>query len=103
MLPDPFSHSFLTLYRISLDLIRFLGSLLRPRSALAVENLFLRKQLALYRERQVLPRRATDATRLSLVLAARLFDWKEALISVRPETFTGWHRRGFKLLWRWRS
>jgi len=66
-------------------------------------NLFLRKQLALYQERQVQPRRATDATRLTMVLAARLFDWKEALISVRPETFTGWHRRGFKLVWRWKS
>jgi hypothetical protein len=38
-----------------------------------------------------------------MVLAARLFDWKEGLISVRPETFTGWHRQGFKLFWRWKS
>jgi putative transposase len=38
-----------------------------------------------------------------MVLAARLFDWKEALISVRPETFTRWHRQGFKLFWRWKS
>ena len=67
------------------------------------ENLFLRKQLALYQERQVQPRRATDATRLIMVLAARLFDGKEALISVRPETFTRWHRRGFRLFWQWKS
>jgi putative transposase len=103
MLHDAFWHASLTLHRISLDFIRFLGSLLRSRSALAAENLFLRKQLALYQERQVRPRRATDATRLTMVLAARLFDWKEALISVRPETFTGWHRQGFELLWRWKS
>jgi len=38
-----------------------------------------------------------------MVLAARLFDWKEALISVRAETFTGWHRQGFKLFWCWKS
>jgi putative transposase len=103
MLHDAFWHASLTLHRISLDFIRFLGSLLRSRSALAAENLFLRKQLALYQERHVRPRRATDATRLTMVLAARLFDWKEALISVRPETFTGWHRQGFELLWRWKS
>ncbi|MSO23606.1 MAG: helix-turn-helix domain-containing protein [Acidobacteria bacterium] len=103
MLPDTFSHTFFTLYYISLDCIRFLSSLLQSRSALAAENLFLRKQLALYQERQVLPHRATDATRLTLVLAARLFDWKQALISVRPETFKGWHRRGFELFWRWES
>jgi hypothetical protein len=30
---------------------------------LATENLFLRKQLALFQERQVRPHRATDATR----------------------------------------
>src|SRR5262245_57680668 len=103
MLHDAFWHAFLTLYHLSLDFIRVLGGLLQPRSALAAENLFLRKQLALYQERQVRPRRATDATRLVMVLAARLFDWKEALIAFRPETFTGWHRQGFKLFWRWKS
>jgi putative transposase len=101
MLRETFSHAFLTLYHVSLDFSRFLGSLLQARSALAAENFFLRKQLALYQERQVQPRRATDATRLTMLLAARLFDWKGALISVRPETFTGWHRQG--LLWRWKS
>ncbi len=103
MLPNTFSRVFLTLYYLSLEFIRFLGSLLQSRSALAAENLFLRKQLALYQERQVQPRRATDATRLTMVLAARLFDWKEALILVRPETFIAWHCRGFKLFWRWKS
>ena len=45
MLHDAFWHAWLTLHRISLDFIRFLGSLLQSRSALAAENLFLRKQL----------------------------------------------------------
>jgi HTH-type transcriptional regulator/antitoxin HigA len=58
---------------------------------------------ALYQERQVRPRWATDATRLTMVWLGRLFDWKEALIAVRPETYTRWHRQGFKLLWRWKS
>ena len=40
---------------------------LRPSVALTAENLFLRKQLALYQERHIKPRRATDATRLALV------------------------------------
>jgi hypothetical protein len=44
----------------------FLGSLLQSRVALATENLFLRKQPALYQERQLRPRRATDATRLTM-------------------------------------
>jgi len=99
----PFSHAFLTFYHVSLNLARFLGSLLQSRCTLAAENLFLRKQLALYQERQVRPRKATDATRLTMVLLGTLFDWKQALVSVQPETFTGWHRQGFKLLWRLKS
>jgi hypothetical protein len=68
------------------DALRFL--LLGTRSGVAIkaENMFLRKQLALYLEREVKPRRATDATRLSLVLLSRLFAWQDALVksSLRP-------------------
>ena len=83
--------------------VRFLLLCLRPRAALVAENLFLRKQLALYQERHVRPRRATDATRLTLVWLGRWFDWRQALAIVQPETFTHWHRQGFRLFWRWKS
>jgi transposase InsO family protein len=82
---------------------RFLLMCLRPPAALVAENLFLRKQLALYQERQVKPRRATDATRLALVWLGRWFDWRQALAMVQPETLTRWHRQGFRLFWRWKS
>jgi transposase InsO family protein len=70
---------------------------------MAAENLFLRKQLAFYREHQVRPRPLTDSVRLSLVLFSRLCDWKRALMIVKPDTFNGWHRKGFRLFWRWKS
>lgn len=54
-----------------MDLVRFLGASLRSRTALAAENLFLRKQLALYRERQVKPQRASDATQLGMRVSPR--------------------------------
>jgi putative transposase len=76
---------------------------LRPSAALAAENLFLRKQLALYQEHHIKPRRATDATRLALVWLGRWFDWRQALALVQPETFTRWHQQGFRLFWRWKS
>lgn len=76
---------------------------LRPSLALAAENLFLRKQLALYQERQVKPRQATMATRLGLMWLARWFDWRHALVLVQPATFIRWHRQGFRLFWRWKS
>ena len=63
----------------------------------------MRKQLALYREREVKPRRATDATRLVLMLLARVFAWRDALLIVQPATLVRWHRQAFRLFWRWRS
>ena len=69
----------------------------RSPACLAAEILFLRKQLAFYQERKTKPRRFDDAARLSMLLLAELFDWKSALINVKPETFTGWHRKAFHL------
>src|SRR5229473_2646162 len=85
------------------DALRFLLLLTRSSATLRAENIFLRKQLALYLEREAKPRRASNATRLSLVLLSWLFAWRDTLIIVKPETFLGWHRRGFRLLWRWKS
>src|SRR6266513_100318 len=68
------------------DGLLFFRLLLRSRTALSVEVLFLRKQLAFFGERQVQPRRLTDYARFSLILWSRLCDWKEALVIVKPET-----------------
>jgi hypothetical protein len=85
------------------DGVCFLGLCLRSSPALAAENLFLRKQLALYQEHQVKARRTTHALRMVLIWLAGWFDWRRALAIVQPETFTRWHRQGFRLFWRWRS
>jgi putative transposase len=85
------------------DRVRYVGLCLRSPTALAAENLFLRKQLALCRERSITPRRATPATRLTLVWLARWFDWRHALVIVQPATLIRWHRQGFRLFWRWTS
>ena len=69
---------------------------------LSAENLFLRKQLAFYQERKVVPRRFDNASRFLLVLLSRCFDWKDALVNVTPRTLIGWHRQGFRLFWRWK-
>jgi putative transposase len=52
---------------------------------LEAENLFLRGQLALYQERGVKPRRIDAATRVTLTLLSRWFDWRSALLVVRPD------------------
>ncbi len=67
----------------------------RSRTSLIAENLFLRKQLVFYRERRIKPRRLTDSARLSLIFWSRWFDWRNALIVVKPETLIGWHPQKF--------
>jgi putative transposase len=83
--------------------IQFLRLALSSRAALSAEVLFLRKQLAFYQEHQISPRKLTAAARFSLVLWSRFFNWREASMIVKPETLIGWHRKGFKLWWRWKS
>jgi transposase InsO family protein len=76
---------------------------MRSHAQLAAENLFLRKQLALYQERRVRARRADDATRIILASVSRFLEWRQLLVIVKPETLIRWHRTGFRLLWRWKS
>src|SRR5215469_12233370 len=97
------THSLNTLSFVACDLVHLLVLVSRSRRALAAENLFLRKQLALFQERKVKPHRAHDSTRLIMVPLGRLFDWRDALVNVQPDTFIRWHRKGFRLLWRWKS
>ncbi len=75
----------------------------RSRQKLAAENLFLRKQLALFKEREVRPRRADDATRAALVWLSRTFNWRDALVVVKPATLIRWHREGFRRYWKLKS
>jgi putative transposase len=96
-------HFISALFGLAQDVFRFLLLGTRSSAALKAENLFLRKQLALYVDRKAKPQRASDATPLTLVLLSRLFAWRDALINVNPDTFLRWHRKGFRLLWRWKS
>ena len=100
---EPFQHFVQTIFDVLLDGLMFLRLWLRPSAAVAAENLFLRKQLGLFVERKVKPRRATDSIRFTLARLSRWFDWPAALIVVEPETLTRWHRKGFRLFWKWKS
>jgi len=81
-----------------------LSSLVRTRWELALENLALRQQLAVLRR--------SRPNRLHLKRGDRIFwawlsliwaHWADILVIVRPDTVVRWHRRGFRLFWRWRS
>src|SRR5437667_8532975 len=92
-----------TIVGVFLDLLTFLQLTLRTPQAVAAENLFLRKQLALYVERKTKPHRATDAVRFTMAQLSRFFEWRDALSVVKPDTLIRWHRKGFRLFWKWKS
>lgn len=58
-----FWHLIRTACHVLLDFLRLLTLTCRSRTAVEAENLFLRKQLALFQERQTKARRADDSTR----------------------------------------
>ena len=74
----------------------------KSRTALQVENLALRHQLAVLR-RSVKRPKLTSADRLLWAwLRDAWRDWQSALLIVKPETVIGWHRKGFRLFWTWK-
>src|SRR5437867_10282143 len=84
-------------------LVGTLRSCLRTRRELALENLALRQQLAVWKARQPRPE-LTATDRLFWVVPSRLWkNWRSSLQVVRPETVVRWHHRGFRLYWAWKS
>ncbi len=49
------------------------------------------------------PQRTTTIFRLLMVALSNFFDWRDAIVIVKPETFVKWHRTVFRLFWRWKS
>jgi putative transposase len=77
----------------------FFGS----RASLVAEKLCLRQQLLILQRRHPRPR-LTDADRRFWILASRRFwGWRRTLLVVKPDTVIGWHRKGRRAYWRWRS
>jgi hypothetical protein len=80
---------------VFVDLLTFFRLTLRTPQAVAAESLFLRKKLALYVERKARPHRATDAVRFTMAQLSRFFQWRDALIVVKPDTLIRWHQKDF--------
>src|SRR6516225_1813348 len=76
---QPLMHSLRTLSSVAFDLICLVVLVSRSRRHWQPENLFLRKQLALFQERNVKPHPAHDSTRLVRVILGRMFSWRGAL------------------------
>jgi hypothetical protein len=72
--------AFSIIVRLAWNLLQWCGLLLRPRESLEAGILFRRRQLALYRERGVKPRRVAAATRVTAaprnVISLNAYQWR---------------------------
>jgi hypothetical protein len=77
-------------------------SLFRSHTALHLEIFALRHQLGVQQRSDKKPK-LTPAERLIWARLSELWlDWRTALIIDKPETVIAWHRKGFRLFWRWK-
>ena len=91
-------------------MIEFLGLLLvtlvgtlRSRQRLLLENLLLRQQLQVALRAQHRPRLRIRDKLFWLAVRCIHKNWRRHLLLVRPETVLRWHRKDWRLFWRWRS
>ncbi|MCP4603341.1 MAG: transposase [Proteobacteria bacterium] len=70
---------------------------------MAFENIALRQQLSVFHQKKKRPILSNFDRLFWIVLSKLSLAWKETLIIVEPETVIKWHRKGFKLFWRWKS
>jgi putative transposase len=89
-------------FKLSL-ILSIIAAVFKDRADLVAENTALRHQLSCFIHRRHRPRlRPVD--RVFWVLLSRFWNgWRESLAMVKPATVLAWHRRGFRLFWRWKS
>lgn len=89
---------------VLVSLFHSLRFLVRSRVSLHVDILALRHQLTVVNRSRRPRLRLTAADRLLWAWLSRAWcGWRLALHVVQPETVIGWHRRGFRLFWTWKS
>jgi putative transposase len=82
-----------------LHLLRLLPFLVGGHRQLALENLALRQQLAVYRRTIRRPKLRPVDRLLWVALASVWGRWKQALVIVSPDTVLRWQRRRFRDYW----
>src|SRR5215471_9971721 len=76
----------------------------RSRASLELELIALRHQVIVLRRQRPRRRRLFFTDRLFWVWLYRLRpELLDTLVLVKPATVIGWHRKGFRVYWRWRS
>src|SRR5262249_62347140 len=82
-----------------LHLLRLLPFLLGGHRQLALENLALRQQLAVYKRTVTRPPLRGRDRLFWVALASVWAGWKQSLVIVTPDTVLRWQRRRFRAYW----
>ena len=82
-----------------LHLLRLLPFLFGGHRQLALENLALRQQLAVYKRTIIRPRLHRSDRFFWIGLAKIWTGWRQALVIVTPATVLHWQRRRFRAYW----
>jgi len=80
-------------------LFRLLWLFTRGHQALVLENVALRRQLAIYKRHRKRPRLNRTDRVFWIVLARVWKDWRRALTVVHPDTVVRWQRQRFRSYW----
>ena len=88
------------LLTLTVDVARLL---FRSRLELVVENLALRQQVAVFKQKRSRPRLGVGDRIFWVFLRRAWRNWASCLILVDPDTVVGWQRQGFRLFWRLKS
>ena len=97
----PYRHVMVTILSafVSIFAFRF-----RSRASLELKLIALQHQLAVLRRQRPGRPQLSSLDRLLWVLLYRIWPQViDAMVLVKPATVVQWHRKGFRLYWRWRS
>ena len=92
-------HTSARMFNAILGLFRVILLVLAGSEQIALENLALKQQMAIF-QRTVRRPKIRSMDRLFWICLRKMWkDWKSALVIVRPETVLHWHRKRFKHYW----
>jgi hypothetical protein len=91
------------MFRLLRCMLKSLMSTAQTHRALAIENLALRQQLAVLITSVKRPRLSMTDRAFWVIVSRWWSSWRTALILVKPQTLVAWRRKGFRLLWAYRS
>ena len=89
--------------KILKNLISSVLCFINSRHQLELEIILLRQQLNILKRKTKKPKLLNSDRILISIISRYLKNWEKSIVIVKPQSVIIWHRRGFKLFWKWKS